>query len=424
MSGEATWLPNLVGGTSMWKLAVDLNEAKFFDGRLLVPETEGSESLPVTVRWDLTGLIPLAEARTKHPEDVAQATKDFQAALERVAKVFATPNSGFDKYKSAFTVPSLDAENGSNYFYSPEKKKLYVINWGASPRAMGGKAEYVFGFEDWAKQWADPAAIAAATGVAAAGATAAAVAQEAPKPDEAKKDDAKKKEEKKKDERRGRPWWLWPLFGILVIALVLLAIFLLKACEQQKTKDLAEAGLNLPDGATLLADGAVLLPDGAVVAWDAGEDASALADGGDAGALSDGGDAGALGDGGADGGDAGDAGAKKHKDGGADGGGDDDDDDDDTLGGGGSSGGTIVGGGGGKVIVKTFPGGAGAGNKTSVHRKHYSDDAVAWRVAGNTSKVSRTEDSGHRFDVWLNPGATFEGVRVEWQDAKGKWHVH
>ena len=43
---------------------------------------------------------------------------------------------------------------------------------------------------------------------------------------------------------------------------------------------------------------------------------------------------------------------------------------------------------------------------------------------GNTSKVSRTEDSGHRFDVWLNPGATFEGVRVEWQDAKGKWHVH
>ncbi len=45
---NATWLPNLVGGVSIWKLAVDLNEAKFFDGRLLVPETEGSESLPVT----------------------------------------------------------------------------------------------------------------------------------------------------------------------------------------------------------------------------------------------------------------------------------------------------------------------------------------------------------------------------------------
>ena len=120
MSG-ATWLPNLVGGTSIWKLAVDLNEPKFFDGRLLVPETEGSESLPVTVRWDLTGLIPLKEAREKHPDETAAATTDFQTALERVAKVFATPSSGFDKYKDAFTVPSLDADGGANYFYSPAK---------------------------------------------------------------------------------------------------------------------------------------------------------------------------------------------------------------------------------------------------------------------------------------------------------------
>src|SRR5262249_15140911 len=35
---KATWLPNLVGGVSIWKLARDLNETKFFDGRLLVPE--------------------------------------------------------------------------------------------------------------------------------------------------------------------------------------------------------------------------------------------------------------------------------------------------------------------------------------------------------------------------------------------------
>ena len=62
-SKENTWLPNLVGGVSIWKLAVDLNEPKFFDGRLLVPETEGSESLPVTVRWDLTGLTPLLNYR-------------------------------------------------------------------------------------------------------------------------------------------------------------------------------------------------------------------------------------------------------------------------------------------------------------------------------------------------------------------------
>ena len=421
---ESTWLPNLVGGTSMWKLAVDLNESKFFDGRLLVPETEGSESLPVTVRWDLTGLIPLAEARAKHGEDVTQALKDFQAALERVAKVFATPNSGFDKYKSAFTVPSLDADNGANYFYSAAKKKVFVINWGASPRSMGGKAEYVFGFEDWAKQWADPAVLAAGAGaVAGAAAAMATTAKEAPKPDEAKKDD--KKEEKKKDDKKGRPWWVWPLIGLIVIALLLLALFLLKTCDEQKTKEVAEAGLSLPDGATLLEDGAVLLADGAVVSIDAAVAAAdAGADGGDAGALADaggdGGDAGALADAGGDGGD---AGKKKHKDGGADGGGgddDDDDDDDDVLGGGGG------GGGGGKVIVKTFPGGPGTGNgqKTSVHRKHYSNDATAWRVAGNTGKVSRTEDSGHRFDVWLNPGQTFEGVRVEWQDKNGKWHVH
>ena len=73
--------------------------------------------------------------------------------------------------------------------------------------------------------------------------------------------------------------------------------------------------------------------------------------------------------------------------------------------------------------MKTFPGGA-AGAKTSVHRKHYSDDATHWRVSGATNKVSRTEDSGKRFDVWLQPGQTFEGVKVEWQDSSGKWHVH
>ncbi|HVJ90559.1 MAG TPA: hypothetical protein VM580_12210, partial [Labilithrix sp.] len=127
---DSTWLPNLVGGTSIWKLAVDLNEAKFFDGSLLVPETEGSESLPVTVRWDLTGLVPLKEAREKYPEETLAATREFESALERVAEVFATPNSGFDKYKDAFTVPSLDADDGANYFFSPAKKKLFVINWG------------------------------------------------------------------------------------------------------------------------------------------------------------------------------------------------------------------------------------------------------------------------------------------------------
>ena len=146
MSENQTWLPNLVGGVSIWKLAVDLNESKFFDGRLLVPETEGSESLPVTVRWDVTGMVPLAEARAKYPAETDAAVADFRAALDRVAKVFQTPNSGFDRYKEAFTVPSLDADGGAHYFYAPDQKKLFVTNWGASPRSMGGKAEYVFGY--------------------------------------------------------------------------------------------------------------------------------------------------------------------------------------------------------------------------------------------------------------------------------------
>ena len=100
--------------------------------------------------------------------DVDAAIKDFQGALERVAKVFSTPNSGFDKYKQAFTVPSVEADDGGNYFYSPEKKKLYVINWGASPRSMAGRAEYVFGYEDWGKAFRErDAALAAAGSVSA-----------------------------------------------------------------------------------------------------------------------------------------------------------------------------------------------------------------------------------------------------------------
>jgi hypothetical protein len=406
---DATWLPNLVGGTSIWKLAVDLNEAKFFDGRLLVPETEGSESLPVTVRWDLTGLVPLKDARAAQPDAVAAAVTEFQACLERVAKVFSTPNSGFDKYKDAFTVPSLDSNEGANYFYSPEKKKLFVINWGASPRAMGGKAEYVFGYEDWAKSWGGAGIgapsgampVAAVAGAAVAGAAAGAAGAAAV---DAAKD--KKKDEKKKDEK-AYPWWVWPLFALIAIALVLLALFLLKACEEQKTNALADAG----DGAAASADGAV---DGASSA-DAAADAASSADASADAASADGGS-----DAGADAAGAGDGGADAGKDGGKDGGlAQEDDDDDDVVAG--SSGGGSSGGGGKPVIVTVGPGG---GQKTSVHRKHYQDEAVKWRVTQGANKVSRTEQAGHRYDVWLTPGQSFEGVRVEWQDKAGKWHPH
>ena len=62
MSSNTKWLPNLVEGVSIWKLARDLNEDKFMGGRLLVPETEGSDSLPTSIQWNLEGLLPLAEA--------------------------------------------------------------------------------------------------------------------------------------------------------------------------------------------------------------------------------------------------------------------------------------------------------------------------------------------------------------------------
>ena len=404
---EATWLPNLVGGTSIWKLAVDLNEPKFFDGRLLVPETEGSESLPVTVRWDVSGLIPLRDAYALHPLDTANAVREFQTCLEVVAKVFATSNSGFDTYKEAFTVPSLDADDGANYFYSPEKKKLCVTNWGASPRSMGGKSEYVFGYEDWGKSWGDPAVTAAGAAAAAAlaaGAVAApAVPVVAPGATAAVPAEERKPEDKKANPR-ARPWWVWPLFGLAVIAFLLLALFFLKACEDTKTSAGADASDALIESAA------------ADAAFEAGADAAAI-DGGDASASSDGGesDAGADAssiDGGPDGGRGKDGGLASN---------DDDDDDPGGGAGGGGAGGGGAGGGGGPVVVKIGPAG---GAKTSVHRKHYTDEAKAWRVGAGNAKVSRTEQRGQRFDVWLAPGQTFEGVRVEWQDKAGKWHPH
>lgn len=399
MTEQATWLPNLVGGVSIWKLAPDLNEPKFMGGRLLVPETEGSESLPVTVRWELTGLQPLAEARASDPEGTAAAIADFQACLERTAKAFATPNSGYDKYKQAFTVPAIDADGGKNYFYAPAEKKLFVVNWGASPRSMGGRAEYVFGWENWGKVFAGAAAGAAVAGAAVAAATAPAAAEEATPDGKDEKKDDKKPEEKK------RAWWLWPLFALVAIAAVLLALLLLRGCEDDKIAAGGDAQADAQAEAGSLGDAAA---DGAVVvAADAAVDASTLVDAGvDASALADA----AAADGGRDGG----------RDGGLAMIDDDDDDPEGSSGGVGSSGG----GGGGPVTVTIGPAGGQSGPKTGPHRRHYQAEATAWRVSNGKDRVSRTEQRGHRFDVWLGAGKTFDGVKVEWQDGAGKWHVH
>jgi hypothetical protein len=412
---NATWLPNLVGGVSIWKLAVDLNEAKFFDGRLLVPETEGSESLPVTVRWDLTGLVPLRDARAKYPSDVDKAVKDFQGALERVAKVFGTKDSGFDKYKTAFTVPSVEAEDGGNYFYSPTTQKLYVINWGASPRSMAGRAEYVFGYEDWGKAFKDKDGALLGAGSVSALATASAVAAaDAAKKDEKKKEDEEKKAKEKKDDGKKRPWWMWPLFALIAIALILLALFLLKTCEEQNNLMTADGG---EAGAEAAADGSNDSAANADATGEAGDDAAAA---GDAGTDA----AGDASDAGADAaGDGGDAGKDAGKDASASN--DDDDDGDDT-----DSDIEIGPDGkpkpGGKVIITMggAPGGSGPAAKKAPHRRHYQADAVKWRVAAGNEKVTRTETRGKRFDVWLAKGKTFQGVGVEWQDKAGKWHAH
>jgi hypothetical protein len=418
---NATWLPNLVGGVSIWKLAVDLNEAKFFDGRLLVPETEGSESLPVTVRWDLTGLVPLKDARAKYPTDVERAVKDFQGALERVAKVFATKDSGFDKYKTAFTVPSVDAEDGGNYFYSPTTQKLYVINWGASPRSMAGRAEYVFGYEDWAKTFKnqDGGVVGAGSVSALATASAVAAADAAKKDEKKKEEEEKKKEEKetaKKDDGKKRPWWMWPLFALIAIALILLALFLLKACEEQNNLAAADGGEAGAEAATDGSNDSAASADAMGAGGDAAGSGDAMADA----AGDGGGDAGADAAG-ADGGDAG-------KDGGKDASASNDDDDDDgddtdsdiELGPDGKPkpGGKVT------ITMGGAPGGALPAAKKAPHRRHYQAEAVKWRVASGNEKVTRTETRGKRFDVWLARGKTFQGVGVEWQDKAGKWHAH
>ena len=144
-----SWLPNLVGGVSIWKLAPDLNEEQFFDGRLLVPDTEGSDSLPVRVEWDLTGLVPLPEAREEHAGEVETAIKEFFTCLERTAQVFEKGGSGYDKYKAAFTVPALDADGGAHYFFDSSDGKLKVVNWGASPRKIRHEKHNLFGYQDF-----------------------------------------------------------------------------------------------------------------------------------------------------------------------------------------------------------------------------------------------------------------------------------
>jgi outer membrane protein OmpA-like peptidoglycan-associated protein len=135
MASDA-WLPNLVGEVSMWNLAGDLNRPAVFDGRLLEPSIEGPDNLPTKVEWNVTELVPLAEARAIDPEGVERAIADFARCVESARVLFEDP--AFAKLRPAFTLPSIESPH---YFFGDGR--LFVANWGASPRRIAQKSELV-----------------------------------------------------------------------------------------------------------------------------------------------------------------------------------------------------------------------------------------------------------------------------------------
>lgn len=443
MTDQESWLPNLVGGVSIWKLAIDLNDPKFMDGRLLEPETEGSDSLPAKVTWDLTGMLPLAEARAAHPEKIEAAIADFFACLERVSEQLEDESSGYHKFREAFTVPGLDADGGAHYFYDVASHKLNVINWGASPRSIKQKRSFLFGYDSFRDLYQKEGIEPAAMGVGA-GAIAAAVAgtenaslepavETAPEaqatgdasPAAKKESQEEEKKEEGGEEAEGRPWWFWVLVVAGVIVLVVAILLLLQECNPDKTQKSANAdNSGLVDGADA---GATDVDAG----LDAGTDAGALATGGKGGAGGAGGGGGKGGGGGAGG--KGGAGG----DGGSDGQGGSNGQGGSKGQGGGPPGpptpapGVVPGGGAGTaggnvIIVPSRPGPVSpvpmpAGD---VHRAHDQPGAIAWRVAKGYQNVSDALLSGTTYHVFLKPGVSFNDITVQWQDRNGKWHNH
>ncbi len=409
---HATWLPNLVGGVSIWKLASELNAPNFFDGRLLIPVTEGSESLPVTVRWDLTGLLPLHEARARSPLDVDRALTELRDALGSIAAVFATPDSGFEHYKSAFTIPALEADDGRHYLYSVAKKKVYIINWGASPRAMIGRAEHVFSYEDWATKFApqSPLVPAAASlsrlasssfGTVGGHREVARLARIAGEIGSSEPPVA----QGPRVHGKARAWWTWPLVALLTLSVALLAVFVLKTCEAQVSTASGSSGAPLPRQASSdfpMSDGGQAETRRPIAAvHDAGPTLDVSA--GISDASSDGSTADA---------------AKESARSSAE----EDDDDDGTHLGSAAVGSKVT------LMAGGSAGGSDSGSgpaaKLGPFRRHIQAEAVKWRITSGNDKVARSESQAKRFDVWLAPGRTFQGVGVEWQDKSKKWHPH
>jgi hypothetical protein len=397
VNDEKTWLPNLVGGVSIWKLARDLNEPKFFDGRLLVPETEGPDTLPSRVTWHVQGLVPLPEARTKHPEETAAAVRDFLSRLETVGAAFASESSGYHKYREAFTLPGLEVDDGAHYFYDPEKKRLSVINWGASPRDIAGRQGCVFGYTSFADVihrraagFSSPAGIAGGAvpvGLPASGAVAASVA-------DPRKDSA------------GATWWQRLVLPLAALAALVLVVWLVRGC--------GDSPAATSDGGTTATSRSILYTHAGWVVdgpWDdAGATVTVASDAGvdDASAVveldapidavvcaRDGGPAagGSLATG------AGSGSASGH----------------------GSSGGPAAGSASGHADA-----GPPAEEDGNLPRRiHFEPGATHWKVVEGSEQLDPRfplKGDGDTFAVVLRRGGSFDRVRVEWQDHAGEWH--
>ncbi|AKV02715.1 hypothetical protein AKJ09_09378 [Labilithrix luteola] len=367
---------------------------------MLVPSVAEHDGEDVT-GWDLEGLVPFAEAKAKWPSEVQLAAADLQVVFDRVAKALLQDSGPLDEFRSALTMPPIGTAETANYFYAPSTKKLFVRHWGATPPGD----ESTFTHESWRKIFRDVgAASPSAMAMAAAKVDAPAERRRESDPDAAREaDEAPEKHASEppgpKKPAKKQTWWSLPLGLLLVIVAGLVGLLSFRTFQEgpvTPTRPVVPPALAAHDAGT---DAATT-----VEAVDASTDAAESADA----SVADSDDA-STSDASADAADAST---------------DDDDDADASIA-------TSHAGADdhSKVVVTIGPAAGGAdpegpNTKAGPHRRHDQPEARTWRVTTGADRVARTEQRPHRFDVWLATGKSFEGVRVEWEDAAGKWHVH
>ncbi|MEM9696222.1 MAG: hypothetical protein AAGA56_26995 [Myxococcota bacterium] len=430
--GDSTWLPNLVNGLSIWKLARDLNEPQFMDGRLLEPEVEGSDSLPAAVHWPTADLIPLAEARHLHPAETEAAMQDFLVAIDRVQKTMGDANSGYAKYREAFSIPSPDVDHGGHYFFNREERKLFVINWGASPRKIARRRETVFDYASFDALLAQrgyegaPDGSSSPTPTPGEGEAPPMLdASSAPGPEpahpSAEGDDEPPDHDDEQPQRgSGRPLWLGLI--LLLGAAALIAI-LLQRCggdAAETPDDATAAGRGGNEGASA-GEGR---PDPS-----SGQGGAATGQGAGGGAAQGQGGRTEAGEGvgGGPEGSGGESGAGESNGEGEEGG----------SGSGegeaegapvvvdGTSVSPVIVPGEGYIIVDGSP--RPSADSGIPFRAHSHPRASAWRIKKGSQHLHPTLRPALRkqnFEVFLKPGRRFDQIEVEWRDGTGRWHPH